>query len=384
MKKLSLIILALVLSIPQALASGKIYAVIMGATLDKNIGQSCIVDLDRFDNELSTLSCLLEMELAPIIRLDGSKCDRPNMESGLNQLKSCSRDDIIFFYYTGHGMRSPNDKTQWPQMCMNYNDQRNWVPVHDVIDIISPMRAHLKLILTDCCNVKDHRVTAKFFKGQARGASYISEVNYGNLEKLFIKQNGCIIATGSQVDEPSLSNDEIGGAFTLSFWASVEEAATGEITPPSWQKVLDQTVQYTRQITNNKQTPIYQLPNDAPSTTTSTPPTPTQPVVVGNANVNQNMTSAITVLLNRNLQTGYRLKLIPDIINTYFASSYVKVQTVGRDMQTIVDTEEIETFLRRITLDKKMRQINVITENKDGSGKCSYLKVHEVRNPLQQ
>lgn len=106
--------------------------------------------------------------------------------------------------------------------------------------------------------------------------------------------------------------------------------------------------------------------------------------MVGNANVNQNMLSAISVLLNRNLEAGYRLKLIPDIINTYFASSYVKVQTVGRDMQTIVDTEEIETFLRRITLDKKMRQINVITENKDGSGKCSYLKVHEVRNPLQQ
>lgn len=383
MKKLLLLLAAATLTLLQASASGKIYAIVMGATQDPDIGKSCDMDLDRFENELATLSSLLEMELVPTIRFDGNNCDRPHLEQGINQLKSCNREDIVFFYYSGHGMRAMNDKTKWPQLCMNYKDQRNWVPAHEVISKISVLPSHLKLILTDCCNAKATWVSAKS-KIYARGASNVSEINYSNLEKLFIRQNGCLIATGCQVGESSLCNNIVGGFFTLSFWESIDAAATGEIKP-TWDEVFKTTVALTRDKSRNQQTPLYEIPTDAPNPSPSPNATQTsQPVMVGNANVNQNMLGAISVLLNRNLSTGYRLKLIPEIINKYFLSSYSKVQTVGRDLQTIVDTEDVETFLRRITLDKKMRQINVITENKDDNGRCNYLKVHEVRNPLQQ
>ena len=112
-------------------------------------------------------------------------------------------------------------------------------------------------------------------------------------------------------------------------------------------------------------------------------PAHTQPEVVANSSVNTSMLQDMSQLLNRNIEIGSRLRLMDGIIGNHFTNRTARVQTVGRDMHTIVDTEDVETFLRRITFDKKIRQINVI-ECKTYSGKCSYLKVHEVREDLQK
>lgn len=380
MKKIYFTFLAVLLLAMPAGATGKIYAVIMGNTLDPKIG--CKVDLDRFENELMTLACNLDLDRVPTIRFDGNNCDRPHLEQGLNQLRSCTRDDIVFFYYTGHGGRAKNDKTQWPQLCLKYNEDRFYVPAHEIISKVSALPAHLKFVITDCCNKISPGMTPKFWMN-ARGASDVSEVNYENLAKLFIRQNGLIIATGCQVDEYSWGDANQGGVFSNSFWEALDEASTGEIQP-TWDAVFKRVVNITRTNTKNDQTPLYQLPTEAPTSGTITQPTtPVQPVAIGNSTVNSNMLASISQLLNRNVEIANRLRMIDGIVGNYFSGPSAGIQTIGRDMKTIVDTEDVKTFLRRITFDKKIRQINVV-ECRDSYGKCTYLKVHEVRDELQR
>ncbi len=384
MKKILLLFTAIILVTTYANATGKIYAVIMGNTIDVKIG--CKVDLDRFENELATLACNLDMDRVPTIRYDGQNCDSEHLEEGLNRLNACSREDIVFFYYSGHGGRAINDKTQWPQICLKYTDPNKFVPAYKIIDRISALPAHLKLVLTDCCNTKSPLISAKYINASARGASDVSEVNYESLAKLFIQQNGTIIATGSQIDEASLGGPSTGGAFTVSFWEAIEDAAFGNIQP-TWKAVFEKTISNTRFKTENRQNPIYQLPTEGPSQS----PVPSHSsntnnfsVFVGNSNVSANLLQSVSQLLNRNMDISSRLRLISGIIQNHFTgATTARIQTVGRDMETIVDTEDVETFLRRITFDKKIRQINVI-ECKTYDGKCSYLKVHEVRDALQK
>ena len=381
MKKTLISLLVALVALANAGATGKVYTVIMGATQDAKIGTSCKIDLDHFENEVATLTMNLDLDRMPTVRLDGNQCDRPNMERALNQLASWSRDDIVFFYYTGHGGRSYNDKTQWPQMCMNYMDERNFVPLHEVITRVSSLPAHLKLILTDCCNSKADWISSKFIKVQSRGATDVSEIDTEKLAKLFVQQNGVIVATGSEVGQTSQCNDVVGGFFTVSFWQAIEDVGMG-VVEPSWAKVFKRVVDITHEF-DSGQTPIYQLPTEAPTATVVTNTTPVQPSVVGNSTVNGNMLTAMSQLLNRNVEIGQRLRSIDSIVSTYFANSAVKVQTVGRDTRTIVDTEDVGVFLRRLCFDKKIRQINVIAQNVDGNNHCTYLKVHEVRDITQ-
>ena len=380
MKRLLFLTATILLITSHAYATGKVYAVIMGATQDEKIGNSCKVDLDRFENELNTLACNLDMDRVPTIRYNGDVCDRPHMEEGLQQLKACTQEDIVFFYYSGHGGRAINDKTQWPQLCMNYKDPNNFVPAHEIISKISALPAHLKIVLTDCCNTKHGAISPKFMMANARSATDVSEINYENLAKLFIKQKGTIIGTGSQVDQASIGYENYGGAFTMAFWAALEDAAMGGINP-DWDSVFKLTIQYTQKITENKQTPMYQVQTE--HNESNSHPTQTQPEVVANSDVNSAMLRDMSKLLDRNIEISSRLRLMSGIIGNYFTSNTARIQTIGRDMHTIVDTEDVETFLRRIAFDKKIRQINVV-ECKTYSGKCSYLKVHEVRDELQK
>ena len=383
MKKIFLGLLLATLAFGNSYAAGKVYAVIMGATNDSKIGISCKTDLDRFQNEVATLALNLDLDQVPTIRLDGNNCDRQHMEQAFNQLRSATSQDIVFFYYTGHGGRASNDKTKWPQMCMNYREQGKFVPVHEVITQISQLSAHLKIILTDCCNKIDNAIAPKFIMAQSKGATDVSEVNYQNLEKLFIHQNGTIIATSSQVDEYSIgiNDDKYGGLFSFCFWKTMEAVEANAIEP-TWSSFFTTAVSFTKKLSEGSQTPIYDI-SSATSTTPTTTHTPSPtPSAVGNASVNQSMLSAITGLLNRNTDINSRVRMVDGIVSNYFSSSNVYVQTVGRDMVTIVDTEDVATFLRRMCFDKKIRQINVITEDKDASGRCKYLKVHEVRDEL--
>lgn len=87
------------------------HAILFADTNDANIGKTTELDLSRVSSMLiETQSCLQgEMEFKYYI-YPGKYCSPENLRRVLNGI-NISSQDVVFFYYSGHGTRSMNDKS---------------------------------------------------------------------------------------------------------------------------------------------------------------------------------------------------------------------------------------------------------------------------------
>ena len=83
----------------------------------------------------------------------------------------------------------------------------------------------------------------------------------------------------------------------------------------------------------------------------------------------------LKTLLDKSNDIDNRLGQISGILSRNFTSN-AKVMTLGRDMNTVVDYEDAEDFLRRIAMSPFIQQVNIVEQNE---GKSQLIKVHEVR-----
>ena len=135
----------------------RIWPIVFCNTDDENIGASCENDKERFVKELGIIETALgnDCEVDWMNVYTGSECNKPNLDAAISGLR-CGSNDVIIFYYSGHGVHAKKDNADgWlPQMCLNYQsyDQDKFVPVKDVWEKLGKKPARLVIILTDCCN----------------------------------------------------------------------------------------------------------------------------------------------------------------------------------------------------------------------------------------
>ena len=72
-------------------------------------------------------------------------------------LNNLLQNDIVMFYYSGHGFRYPNDASDYPRMWLktgsDENVETNNLRIEeDVYDHIIKMGAGVNIVLSDCCN----------------------------------------------------------------------------------------------------------------------------------------------------------------------------------------------------------------------------------------
>jgi len=69
--------------------------------------------------------------------------------------------------------------------------------------------------------------------------------------------------------------------------------------------------------------------------------------------------------------------MVNEILNNYFTSD-AKVVTVGRNNVNI-GGENIGDYLRRISINKRITGLVILSSSKGYGGKTSFIRVHEVR-----
>lgn len=69
----------------------------------------------------------------------------------LDRLQTSS-GDVVMFYYSGHGTRSVQDESDYPQMCLGSHYDNEFVPLEYVLRRLEDMPARLKIVFGDCCN----------------------------------------------------------------------------------------------------------------------------------------------------------------------------------------------------------------------------------------
>lgn len=354
----------------------KIHAIAFCNTLDEDIGESCQNDMNRFVNELGiiqdALNCDVEWNT-----FSGEECSKPNLDNVISGL-NCGSNDVLFFYYSGHGVHAAADPADgWlPQMCLKYNEyeQDKFVSVPSVRDRLAQKRARLTIILTDCCNDNADWVSVKGLLVADGGNAELSDINIANLKKLFIESKGSVIATSSKRGQSSLGPKD-GGCFSVAYWEEMYKIEQGQGTP-DWKSLMSATTKRTLQYTFNKQEPDFKVNVDNVNNDVVIDDNDNPVVISVGA---KELGEAFKRITNRNNSPLKRAELIPGIISQLFDTN-ATVQIVGRNLKTKIGRpKSISKYLEELAYSKTVNGVNIVKATKGSSEKYNYLIISEIR-----
>lgn len=275
MRKVIFFILTLIISCMNVNAQ-KIHKILFGHTTDRNIGQSVEVDMDRASCEIDQIGGDLNYEVVSYI-YPGDKCSKENLREVLNGI-SPKYEDIVIFYYSGHGARAASDISIFPQLALNITNEDNLVPLEEVRSALIKTQAHLSIVICDCSNYIDEHVASKSNALKLPKDS-ISDIalewptsksvlsateDDANHYGPFFANKTIITASASDVGELAMCDIADGGFFSRVFfeglWLSKRGTPWGVFLQNVKEKVIDLTTEKVKQGTlKNVQTPIYSI-----------------------------------------------------------------------------------------------------------------------------
>ena len=344
------------------------------------IGPSVTCDYQRMKIEFETMASFLNYK-KDFQWYEGSPnhfC-RTNLESALNNL-SCGKDDIVIFYYSGHGGCSPKetqDPFPWMQLVVDpYRTPWNasqYYSLSQVLKRIEAKQPRLSIVLGDLCNSLSNAIPPKDVP-EMKGATKISKAPCDFYKDLFLKVKGSIISSSSKPGETSAAFSD-GGAFTICFTEALQIMVSNNMEP-DWETLLEGTKMRTSKVTQGKQNPIYearlQKVSDIPSTSEqpSVSPQPTSE--------EREIANYLTAIGNSNTAIKERINLVYQTLNLFFASPQAKVEVVGRDGKTIVATKYASAYLNNLSIARNLVKVINVDQTEGNNGKLTYLKVHEM------
>lgn len=400
MKKLiTILLMALTASI--TVCGQTFHAIIFANTQNNSIGQSVEVDLKRMSLEMTTIAKSIGYPLKKHFYYGPTESfNHVNLEKVLTNL-SCGPDDVVFFFYSGHGGRALNEKTDFPEMCLYvnsenlYNSKSQHYPLYDVYTRIRKKNPRLTIVMGDLCNSPMNLYRNE--NNASKGATILSKGTCNVYQNLFLNTRGGLIAASSEPKYPSscyVFQDNgkwynAGGFLTHSF-LRVLQYFVGHNEDVSWTSLMDTTIGVTQELSKTDvdgsprrpQTPIYQSdiePVHTAPTNTEIVTAPQPPLTSNDSETNQldNMAYSLSMVCNQSIPKLDRIRNISKA-KSYFENNAAKVQVIGFDNKTIVNTCTIESYLNYLSMATKMDQVVILDTQKNGAGKVTYMRVHEI------
>lgn len=345
------------------------------------IGPSVTCDYQRMKIEFETMASFLNYK-KDFQWYEGSPSHfcRTNLESALNNL-SCGKDDIVIFYCSGHGGRSPQetqDPFPWMQLVVDpYHTP--WAASHyfslsQVLKKIKAKQPRLSIVLGDLCNSLSNAIPQKEIP-EMKGATKISKAPCDFYKDLFLKVKGSIIASSSKPGETSAAYED-GGAFTICFTEALQIMVSNNMKP-DWNILLNNAKLRTSNMTDGEQNPIFetnlQKVSDMPTIHTID-----QGLQTTQPENYSNIDEYLTAIGSSNTPIKERISLVNTTLNKFFASPQAKIEVVGKDGKTIVSTKYAAMYLNNLSITRNLVKVIAVNQSESNKGKLTYLKVHEM------
>ncbi len=372
-------LLVLGLSLSASVSAQSLHFIGFANTLDQNIGKCCQADIDHMSSTASYLADSFGYDLKEY-RNTGEDCSKERLMELLSTLP-CTPEDIVIFFYSGHGVHAEADAGNLPQMCLKYGgyQEKNFVPVRVVKEVLSQRGARLNLIVTDCCNNISSRVSAKgLFADKANTSLTLGNDEVKNLRKLFFDKKGTVVMTSSKKGQVSYCADaENGSHFTIAFNEAIDRVKDG-LVAADWNQLSNDVKKETLSRTQKEQEPYSEFYFSTGSSN--------NPVAVSNANpapsrfeTTDRAGKFFANLLNSQNTLNDKMSIANSAKNSLFSRD-AQVRIVGRDGSTSIGLEDIDTFLSRICMSKKIRSVHVVKQAVNQADKYTYLVVQEIYN----
>lgn len=217
----------------------KLFLIIAANTLDPDIGPTCESDRKATESTFKDLTEFLGIKLVSNV-IYGNDYSKKNVETAIQSLNP-SPNDIVVFYYTGHGF-SMTDNHQYPHIALTAKQYEsataNSLNMEDIYSRIREKGARFNLILSDCCNSPIDNASAIIPVTVARTRTSQVGWDLDNCKSLFLDPKpSSILMTAASRNELSCGLPA-GGLFTQSLRSSLIDYFSKFHNNVSWSEVL--------------------------------------------------------------------------------------------------------------------------------------------------
>ena len=226
----------------------KLILLIVANTNDPEVGSSAVLDVTRVVKTFDTIAHFMGIQMPKPVIISGPTYDKAHVQKAIKDLNP-DVNDIVVFYYSGHGFRKKEDTRQFPYIDLRPKPDNtynvNSLNIKDIYDSIrlKPKAARLNIVLSDCCNTIP---TAAKKKGKSIVAERGMEDWSGeNAAKLFINTTASILLTAADVGEEASCDSTVGSFFTIYFKAALENNLIKTNKHPDWNQVVKETKEET-------------------------------------------------------------------------------------------------------------------------------------------
>ena len=338
-----------------------------------------------------------------------------NCKDAIEMLTITNPDDIIVFYYIGHGGRplteddDYKDEHPYPQMNLAQGNPNKFVPLEWVDKQLSSKGARLSVTIGMCCNSLSDIITMKDEPDFSPnyGEVRMSANKRQRIQELFLNMKGHVIATSaspgqpsgcfqvfpSLIPNPACLRDRYSYAI-CSFFQTQLDNYNEELT---WDKFLNKISWFVDYHSGHQQTPFHniylaeapevELPEPEPITdeqieVTQQRQTSNETIQQGDEGsrdwINE-LTNFLSTLTNVNLPHAERRALEKSLNEELFAENAI-VRFLGQESNTVIDKSTVSDWLGILATNPGGRILKVIVEEGsfDSDNRIKSLKVREI------
>ena len=182
----------------------------------------------------------------------GANFTKQTVENKVRTFLMPGPNDIVVFYYSGHGFRKEKDSRPGPYLDMSIdyvdpNYMARAIKLEDITEMIRNKGARLNLVISDCCNKQvgeTNTVNTPAISGQKGGlGDYWSD---RNLRDLFLNVNRTtIMFTAAEPFQLAISNPVFGGYFSNFFINAIDTHLSYAKNNVKWEDIIALTKQNT-------------------------------------------------------------------------------------------------------------------------------------------
>jgi hypothetical protein len=246
----------------------KLFLCLVANTNDKKIGKTCAVDMKNTLDTYKELAEFLEIQFVPQV-IEGNAFSKVNVEKAINGMRP-SPNDIVVFYYTGHGFSEQKDNYRFPYLDLRDKTYQEYggqytMNMEAIYQKIKMKGARLNLVLSDCCNNDPSQSQNMTSEDPETRVSSIGWDKNKCIELFLNSKRMSVLATAAQKGELSAGNVSEGGFFTANFLQTLEKhigkvRTTTEPLPASWNSIL---MMSTKETTNRAVRKWCRMPDDS-------------------------------------------------------------------------------------------------------------------------
>lgn len=320
-----------------------------------------------------------------------------NCKKAVKALK-CGPDDIIVFYYIGHGTHAQDDPDDYPQMLLGcgWDQEEQFVRLKEVHEqfLEKDVRARLIVTIGMCCNV----VQSASAKGKASfsvnyGNTYMSDTERKAIQNMFLGYKGDFLLSSASKGQSSLGGPTPLGEmdlFTAVLVTCFEDMAyAGEL---GWESLFSEVKSIVNEVTGGRQTPMF-TPNVTkspfPSDTKQTKPvntpgeTLTGQTTGGSSSQQQRNNDEVLNVLSNNfdyivdtrIDEVDRYRTGQEVLKAFADGALIKV--IGKDGNKQVDLLSATQFIGRISTSRILTKVVPVSYKLNNKRQITMLEVRE-------